>query len=289
MTTATAPVTRMVRSLPAAVHLRALRHTGLTDRDITARAFINAEQLHRALRAGPIGWDVEHRIRSLRIPDTAGLHALTRSTGTRRRLRALHALGWPLPALAAALDWPAYKVVDLYTQHPEPVVEQLPVIDHLAVCALYDQRWAWTPETHGIPVHDAEQARHDAQYTKCFTPLAWDDDKIDDPRAQPRTGAQDHQGHFGSPDHAAAQRALDGDKVRMSGRTRTLAIRYGTRHLDMPLDVIAERLGMTHGSACRAWERIKEQERTASGQQPCWVDEPRFTDRALYLGLARSA
>ncbi|MFG3287335.1 hypothetical protein ACGF3G_00735 [Streptomyces sp. NPDC048179] len=279
MTTAVdAPVTRMVRSLPAAVHVRALRYVGVTDREIIVHArLINAAQLRRVFRGEMIGWDVERRTLALPIPREETLYATMRSLGARRRLRALHALGWPTPDLAAALGWAVHKAGNVLAEYP------VPVIDYLAVCALYDQRWTWVPEDHGIPAGEAEQARLAAEIGQCASPLAWDDEALDDPKARPRTGPTDKS--FGAADPAAALRRLDGDNVALSGRTRTLAIAYGARYLDMPWDVMAERLGMDEESLRRSWERIKARVRSDARGAKTWVDEPRFTDDAFISAL----
>ncbi|MDX3125339.1 hypothetical protein [Streptomyces scabiei] len=281
MTTAvTAPVVRMVRSLPAAVRIRALRHVGLTDPAIAARAHITSHQLRRAVRGDLIGWDVERRLLALPIPNEASLYEeIRRPIGARRRIRALRALGWPLRDLAAALDWPVHKLGAFLD------IEPVYVIDHLTVCALYDQRWSWAPEDHGVPTDEAEQARLTAQLGQCHSPLVWDDDTIDDPRAQPSgRRSPGRVEKFGAVDPAAALRALDGDRVRTSGHTRTHAIAYGARYLGMPIEVIAERLGMELDAAQRSWERIKNRAR-ANGET--WPNAPRFTDEPLYLSHQR--
>jgi hypothetical protein len=272
MTTATAPAAaRMVRSIPAATHLRALRAAGCTDRAIIVGARLtHPQQLRRAYRGEPIGWDVERRILTVAIPNEAALYVPVWNVGTRRRIRALHALGWPLEDLATALGWPMHKIGSILADYP------VPAIDHLAVCALYDQRWMWTPEEHGVAADVAEQARLVAQVGQCASPLAWDDHAIDDPNGRPRTGPT--KGGYGAPDHAAMIRTLDGDAVAMSGRTRTLAIEYAARYLDMPWDVMAERLGMEEASLRRTWERIKVRVRAENPGTPTWVDEPRFAD-----------
>lgn len=271
MTTTVASNNLMVRSLLAAAHLRALRCAGRTHAYITARADISHDQLRRAWRGDLIGWDVERRILDLHVPGAAALRDLISSVGARRRLGALHHQGWPLDELAAALGWPVHRIDDILT------VDTMTVLDHLAVCALYDQRWTWVPEENGISVEDADLARLSAQLGGCVSPLAWDDDTIDNPRQQPR-GAGYGRSRYGAPDHAAADRALAGDPVLLSPHTRTLAIAYGARYLDMPWRVMADRLGMNHDAVKRSWERIKKRERAKAAGRPCWVDAPRFTD-----------
>jgi hypothetical protein len=279
MTTAfVAPITRMLRSLPAAAHVRALHYAGVTDQQIVTHTGITRQQLRRATRGELIGWEVERRVLAVTIPNEAALYDVMPSLGARRRLRALHALGWPMPDLAAALGWPVHKVGNILAEYPVPIIE------HLAVCALYDQRWTWTAEDHGIPADEAAQARLSAEIGQCVSPLAWDDDVIDNPKGRPRTGPTDRGGPA---DPAAAIRRLAGDQVPVSGRTRTLAIAYAARYLDMPWDVMAERLGMEEESLRRSWERIKERVRADAGGARTWVDEPRFTDDAFISALNR--
>lgn len=277
-TAATAPRTRMLRSLPAAVHVRAIAHGGRSDFYITRQARLTTDQFRRVRRGDPVGWDIAHRVLALPIPNEAALYEERDSTGTRRRLRALRALGWPLEDLVAALDWPLHKAGHVFK------AATVTIADHLAVCALYDQRWHWLPEEHGIPVEDAAHARLTAQTANYCPPLAWDDATIDNPDSAPVFGRRpkmSKQGReeFGSPDPAAALRALDGDRVLLSAQTRTLAIAYGARYLGMPPEVMAARLGMNEAAVLRSFDRIKKRVRTAANGAPTWVDEPRFTMR----------
>lgn len=278
--TITAPVTRMLHSLPAAAHIRALRHVGIVDSQITAQARLTTQQLRRAARGELIGWDIERRILAVPIPTEAALYEHTTSVGARRRLRALQSIGWPLQDLADACGWPLHKTGTMLGAHP------IYVVDHLMVCALYDQRWTWNPEDHGIPADEADHARLVATIAQCASPLAWDDETIDDPKARPRAVRPAGHEHFGAADPAAALRALDGDRVRLSGKTNTLAIAYAARYLDMPFDVIAERLGMDPVAVKRSWERIKARARKRGEK---WVDAPRFTTNAVHEAGRRPA
>ncbi|NUR01297.1 MAG: hypothetical protein HOY79_33675 [Streptomyces sp.] len=272
----------MVRSLLAAAHIRALRCAGRSNAYITARADISHDQLRRAYRGDLIGWEVEQRILNLHHPDATALDTLMPSVGARRRLRALHYRGWPLDHLAATLGWALHRIDDVLT------VDTMTVSDHLAVCALYDQRWMWTPEDHGITPEDADLARLSAEVGGYVGPLAWDDDTIDVATARPH-GVYGGRDRYGAADHAAAHRALDGDHVDLSAQTRTLAITYGARYLDMPWHVMADRLGMRVDTLKRGWERIKRRERILSGGRPCWVDEPRFNVDAWHANATRKA
>ncbi|RPE39812.1 hypothetical protein EDD90_2830 [Streptomyces sp. Ag109_O5-1] len=273
MTTAVASPVRMVHSLPAAAHIRALRYTGLNDREITTRARLTTNQLRRAARGDLIGWDVERRILRVTIPNVAVLKGTVTGPGTRRRLRALVALGWPLEHLAAALGWPLGKV-----QRAVLDTNTVTRADYLLVCALYDQRWAWAPEDHGVPADEAAAARETARISNCYSPLAWDDEIIDVPKGRPNAGRTE----VVCLDTAAAVRAVTGDPVPVpTGQARTHAIAYGARYLDLPWDLMAERLSMNPESLRRSWERIKDRVRADANGKTTWVDAPRFTDAAF--------
>ena len=96
--------------------------------------------------------------------------------GARRRIQALHAVGWPLADLCARLGWLAPRMTDLLT-HSATVRRDT----HAAVCALYDALWDQEP----APSRATTAARRRALKRGWPVPLAWDDDTIDDPDAQP--------------------------------------------------------------------------------------------------------
>ncbi len=100
--------------------------------------------------------------------------------GARRRIQALHAVGWPLADLCARLGWLAPRMTDLLT-HSATVQRGT----HAAVRALYDALWDQEP----APSRATTAARRRAQKRGWPVPAAWDDGYgphgIDNPDATP--------------------------------------------------------------------------------------------------------
>jgi hypothetical protein len=106
------------------------------------------------------------------------------ATGTRRRLQALVAVGWPQINLARLAG------VDKLTLNDQ-VNETVPTAygsTARAVRDLYNQLWNVDPATHGIARRWIEQARALAAANGWAPPAAWDDDYIDSPAAAPDLG-----------------------------------------------------------------------------------------------------
>ncbi|MEU2180264.1 hypothetical protein [Streptomyces thermolilacinus] len=110
--------------------------------------------------------------------------ALVDGTGTRRRLQALVAVGWPQSELARRLDLHKNTVNDQVNE-TVPTAYARTV---LAVRDLYEQLWDVVPETDGVETRWAAEARQLAQGRGWVPPAAWDDDYIDSPAAVPDTG-----------------------------------------------------------------------------------------------------
>lgn len=146
------------------------------------------------------------RLREGRQP--AGLVDIT---GTRRRLEALAAIGWPLHDIAARLGLPARQISNWRaTTHPHIRRSRA-----AAVARIYDQLW----DTPG----PSERARGHAARAGWPVPMAWSDDTIDDPAAEPDLGRRPRS------------RVDDADVIHLTsfGLTR---------------DQIADRLGVTPDS-----------------------------------------
>ena len=128
-------------------------------------------------------------------PDPALLAdaADTDGTGTRRRLQALVAAGWPQTHLAKQLGM--HRANFGKTLHSARVL----VATERAVRDLYDELWNLDPREHGVATRYYDQARAIA-HTNRWAPVgAWDDDTIDQPDAFP-----DWTGHCGTPKGARA-------------------------------------------------------------------------------------
>jgi transcriptional regulator with XRE-family HTH domain len=104
--------------------------------------------------------------------------------GTARRLQALVAVGWPAPVLAARLDmFETYMNKILRGERPR-ITARLA----RAAAALYDELWNAEPLEHGVLPASKARAQSRARGHQWSQPAAWDDDRIDDPRAEPSLG-----------------------------------------------------------------------------------------------------
>lgn len=122
--------------------------------------------------------------------DNIAPRSLVDGTGTRRRLQALVAIGWPQMTLARLAG------VDKLTVNDQ-VLERVPTAygaTARAVRDLYDQLWNVDPETRGVTRRWSEHARALAARRRWAPPAAWDDDTIDSPAATPDLG--EHVGRY---------------------------------------------------------------------------------------------
>lgn len=103
-------------------------------------------------------------------------------TGTIRRLRALAAVGWGWTAIAGKTG--------IYPEHLWRLSKDVPPKVHRStagkITALYDEVWGLEPPREtSAQRHNATYARNIARKRGWAPPMAWDDDGIDDPDAQP--------------------------------------------------------------------------------------------------------
>lgn len=110
------------------------------------------------------------------------------ATGTRRRLQALAAIGWPVASLHQHIDF-----VTVSTLERLRFKKQVTARVARAVRDLY--KWASTgqAEDHGVTPWIAARGRGQAARRNWTPPSTWDDDLIDDPDATP-----DWTGHCGT-------------------------------------------------------------------------------------------
>ena len=104
---------------------------------------------------------------------TRGIRRLVDATGTRRRLRALSAIGWSLAALAAEMEYANPRSMQ-FMLHRDKVNRETAA----KIAALFD-RLSMTPGP-------SKSARDRALSKGWAPPLAWDEGTIDDPNAVPR-------------------------------------------------------------------------------------------------------
>lgn len=154
------------------------------------------------------------------------------ATGTRRRVQALVAIGWPMSQQSARLGMERSSVHAM-TRHTWVHLDTA-----AKVTALYD-------ELSMVPGPN-NRARLQAKKRGWAPPLAWAEDEIDDPTARPNIGT--HQPR--SFDEVAVQRAMHADRVPLRPVERTAAVRRLTA-AGLSAAQIAARLGIDPRSVQR--------------------------------------
>jgi len=180
----------LVDARPAREHVLALKAANIGARRIAELAGVSQPAVTRLLYGTPsVGRPPTQRLRperaaaflSVRL-DISSLADGTRidGTGARRRLQALGTLGWPVPPLAVRAG-----VSDL-ALHSVLSGNRVTVRVARAVRDLYDDMWDEAPpETNRAERSRAQRARIGAARRGWAPPLAWDEDTIDDPAAEP--------------------------------------------------------------------------------------------------------
>jgi hypothetical protein len=105
------------------------------------------------------------------------------SIGARRRIQALSAVGWSLTAIGRRAGIDKRTLIEMAWR------DQCTVATHLTIVKLYDELWdseppSDTPSQRG----SSSKARRHAQLNGWAPPMAWDDDTIDEPAAEPNYG-----------------------------------------------------------------------------------------------------
>lgn len=172
---------------PARAHVRRLMAYGIGWMRLAELAGVPKSTVEKLLYGcPPRGMAPSKRIR----PKTAGKLLAVRpdpgllagaadadATGTRRRLQALVAAGWPQSHLAARLGMQRASFGKTL-RHPCVLVST-----ERATRTLYDQLWNLDPRDHGISLHSYNRARSHAATHRWAPAGAWDDDEIDNPDA----------------------------------------------------------------------------------------------------------
>lgn len=120
--------------------------------------------------------------------DVLAGHSTIDGTGTRRRLQALCAAGWPQAQLARRLRMTPANFGD--TLRGRDVY----VSTARAVTQLYEALWRADPREDGVDNQAYSRSRNHARDERWAPVGAWDDDTIDDPAAEP-----DWTGRCGTP------------------------------------------------------------------------------------------
>lgn len=128
-------------------------------------------------------------------PERLGTTIGVDPTGTRRRIQALVAMGWPLSQIGARIGIHRSNIGNTLT------APKVRASTDRAVLALYEQLWNADPRQHGVSLHSYNRARNYAAAHGWAPVGAWDDDTIDNPTAFP-----DWTGRCGTPAGVAAHR-----------------------------------------------------------------------------------
>lgn len=168
---------------PVRQHILALRRDGM-GRDGIARATGVTEHTIRRItnrKVTKVHVDTATRILAIVDPKPPYVNA----TGARRRLQALGVLGWDQCTLAARIGWDVRNLNLIVSGRRQQIVHDTNERIH----RLYEDLSA-TPAPAG---YAASRAKSSARRHSWAPPLAWDDDAIDDPNAQPNLGDPDDQ------------------------------------------------------------------------------------------------
>ncbi|MFF6844703.1 hypothetical protein ACFY8X_38935 [Streptomyces tanashiensis] len=144
-------------------------------------------------------------------PDSARIDP----TGSRRRVQALMARGFPGRYLASVVG------VDEKSFSRALQAERVTAFLARSIMKAYDRLWNQQPEAHGVSAAAANWARKVARSRGYAGSLAWDDDTIDDPNAEPLLDADSDAEAY---DEVAVRRYADGVRIDLTAAERLDAV-----------------------------------------------------------------
>lgn len=186
---------------PVRCHIRRLQSCGMGLRAIAAAASVDRKRLQHITSGRPErGMGPQEKVRPALAAavlaveptlDNLAPSTLISPVGTRRRVQALVAAGWPQHHLAAHIGMSPGNFGTMLGR------EHVLVRRALAVRAMYDALWKADPAERGATAAGITRARGHAAANGWAPVGAWDDDTIDDPAAYP-----DWTGQCGTPEGA---------------------------------------------------------------------------------------
>lgn len=257
-----------VAAEPVREHLRKVNATGMPYRAICARLGFEHDSALQHLLWGRGEYGPGQLVRretaelvlsywpSLKdFPEGARIEA----TGTRRRIEALAVRGWSRRVVADRIG--------LEVTHFRKALARERVTVRLArqVAAVYDAWWNQDPLEHGVSLQSVARTRSDAARSGFYSPLAWDDDTIDDPNAVPQIDAAPAVYTEGED---VAARFLMGESVVLDDAGRREVITHLMEWTQHTPAEIADRLEMSPDAVSRSWERIKRKARDEGRKAP---------------------
>jgi hypothetical protein len=180
---------------PVRAHIRMLSSFGIGVQRTRVAAGMSNGSLSRLLygRGGQRGMsrrirtETADRILAIRPSlDLVAPSALVDSTGTRRRLQGLVAVGWPQIELARRTGIDKMTINDQLHQTSTTAYGSTA----RTIRDMYEQLWNVDPCTQGVGRRWAKEARALASANGWVPPAAWDDDYIDSPAATPDVGEE---------------------------------------------------------------------------------------------------
>jgi hypothetical protein len=188
---------------PVREHVRRLHQAGASYRAIAETAGVSATAVCALLQGEP--WKNRPAPVRIRASLASRLLAVTAdgigrgrrsAAGTRRRLQALIAIGHAPTDLAEQIGIPRGRLWRVIRGEARTVSVDM----HAAVCGLYEQLWdRRPPERTGRERGAAAAARRLAARQGWPTPMALDDDRIDDPSYRPRSHWRPTSGNGAKP------------------------------------------------------------------------------------------
>jgi hypothetical protein len=178
---------------PVRLHIRMLMSYGIGWQRVCKLAGVSNGCVSRILYGAPHeGGPRTRRVRTATADkitavkptfDQLAGNARVDGTGTRRRLQALIANGWPQNQLGAAMGIRHHRLIWDHVRQDVVAADTA-----RRVRALYDELWNVDPLTRGVSQRFACEARQRAEGYGWVPPGAWDDDYIDSPAATPDLG-----------------------------------------------------------------------------------------------------
>ncbi|WP_394436192.1 helix-turn-helix domain-containing protein [Streptomyces sp. SGAir0957] len=178
---------------PVRQHIRMLMSHGIGWQRVARLAGVSCGAVSRILYGAPHeGAPRTKRVRTTTAdkilaikPSFEQLAPMARvdGTGTRRRLQALIANGWPQKRLGAEMGIQHHRLI---WDHVRQDVVAADTVRRVA--ELYERLWNVDPATRGVHPRFVDEAKRRATANGWAPPAAWDDDYIDSPAATPDLG-----------------------------------------------------------------------------------------------------
>jgi predicted transcriptional regulator len=158
-----------IDSTAVRAHITALNETGMSFRAIAYEAAMTEYGVRLILENTRVQKNTAERIFAIPV---GGGNGLVTALGTRRRVQALAAIGWPQQEIAARVGEKPRHLSQFLRR------DQIRADKVRRIRAVFDEL-STTPGP-------SEISRKRAQRAGWPPPLAWDDDTIDDPKAKPQ-------------------------------------------------------------------------------------------------------